>query len=185
MGYNNKTIKGDNIEIVRRTASGRKRKGEPVIRIPWYYDSDAYNMCVPDTAINITKYEDMEWVDLIEDIDEVDSLFIMTELPNYDFIRKMKGLTQLYIYSAPNLEDISFIMDLPRLHYLFINDTSLKDLKPLLKYKRKNKHDSYSLRNVGIIKSKIEKIPPKLLEQSFSQFYVFESPTTVKKLWYN
>lgn len=182
---NNRTIKGDNMEIVRRTASGRKRKGEPVIRIPWYYDSDAYNMRVPDTTIDITKYEDMEWVDLIEDIDEVDSLFIMTELPNYDFIRKMKGLTQLYIYSAPNLEDISFILDLPGLNYLFLNDTSIKDLKPLLKYKRKGKYDNFSLLNVGIVKSKIEKIPPKLLEQRFKQFYVFDGPVEVKKLWYN
>ena len=78
-------------------------------QIPWIYDAHAYNMCneMPERTINVTEGD---WKKEIGDLEEVESLYIMTDLEekDYEIIAGMVNLKALYLYTARELKDISF-----------------------------------------------------------------------------
>ena len=100
--------------------------------MPWYNDGTCFNFQSPDAQINPEKVND------IENPLSVTTLVIGCDLQDYSFIRQMKNLTQLYIYTGTNISDLSFLEGLEKLKQLCVlksHVTSLESLKKLIERK--------------------------------------------------
>lgn len=109
-----------------------KKVQERVYSLPWYSDATCFNFKYPDRQI----YPDM--LRNIKRPSYVETLVIACDLEDYSFIGKMKNLTQLYIYSGNNINDLAFLETLVKLRHLCILNshiTSLDNLKHLIEEK--------------------------------------------------
>lgn len=100
--------------------------------MPWYNDGACFNFKSPDTQIDPEKVNNMDCPL------NVTTLVIDCDLQDYSFISQMKNLTQLYIYTATNISDLSFLEGLEKLKQLCILNshiTSLESLKKLIERK--------------------------------------------------
>lgn len=82
--------------------------------VPWHSDGDAFNMKIPSVSVNVSNYNNMKWIETLGNLEDITSLFIdcdLEETSDYEFIAKLSNLSQLYIYTAKNLSDISFIQN--------------------------------------------------------------------------
>ena len=111
-----------------------KEVEERAYPLPWYSDATCFNFKCPGRQLS---------PDILGDIKRpsyVETLVIACDLEDYSFIGRMKNLTQLYIYSGNNINDLAFLETLVKLRHLCILDshiTSLDSLKSLIvkKYK--------------------------------------------------
>ncbi len=95
--------------------------------LPWDSDSTCYNFRCPDRQI----YPDE--IGKIKRPSYVETLVIACALYDYTFIRRMKNLTQLYIYDGTTLEDISFVENLTKLRQLCIIKSHISSLNSIRK----------------------------------------------------
>lgn len=150
-------------------------------QIPWVYDAHAYNMInnMPKRTIDITNEN---WKQEIGNPEEVESLYILVDLPakDYEIIGQMVNLKALYMYTAKSLEDISFLENLTKLKELMINNSKIKDLSPIAKI-RKKQEGLYptvpwcKLQLVAILKSKVSDLSAFGDKISFSEFLLYKS----------
>lgn len=98
--------------------------------LPWYNDGTGFNFKSPDTQIDPGKVND------IENPLSVRTLVIECDLQDYSFIRQMKNLTQLYIYTGTNISDLSFLEGLEKLKQLCILKSHITSLESLKKTNR-------------------------------------------------
>ena len=94
--------------------AGEKPKGK-YYSFPWRSDAICYNFHVPKIMVPDDRIEEM-----ITDPLEVETLVVTADLEDYDFISKMENLTQIYLYDARHLEDLSAIENLVKLSQLMI-----------------------------------------------------------------
>jgi hypothetical protein len=143
--------------------------------VPWNSDAACYNMKFPKESLNINDYEGDSWMDALGDGAQLQALYIDCDLtPDaYRALGKFTGLEQLFLYTAKELEDISFILNMPRLKYLYISDSKISDLTPvvLLLEKQEKIRNSmkksdfferlgYDLDNVAIVHGRIASLEP-------------------------
>lgn len=95
--------------------------------LPWHSDGTCYNFRCPDRQI----YPDE--IDKIKRPSYVETLVIACDLNDYNFIKGMKNLTQLYIYDGTTLEDISFVENLTKLRQLCIIKSHISSLNSIRK----------------------------------------------------
>ena len=147
-------------------------------QIPWIYDAHAYNMCneMPERTINVTEGD---WKKEIGDLEEVESLYIMTDLEekDYEIIGRMVNLKALYLYTARELKDISFIKELVKLKELLIHRSKVEDLAPIadLRGRQDNPKPWERLMLVAILRSEISDLSPLKDCTHFSEFLLVES----------
>lgn len=91
--------------------------------LPWSSTATCLNFNVPTKTI--TSY------DQIKRPKRIETLVINTELKDYEFIRKMENLTQLYIYRGANIADLSFLKNLVKIRQLCLIGLRVESLKEL------------------------------------------------------
>lgn len=147
-------------------------------QVPWAFDANAYNMdnTLPDITINV---KESDWTSAIGKLDEVESLYIKTELlpEDYEIIGKMAKLKALYIYTAKQLKDISFISNLSDLRELAIFNSCVEDVSPIAQVRGKQNGDYLwdKLRLVAFINSNISDLSPLKEVTRFSEFRLIQS----------
>ncbi len=150
-------------------------------QIPWVYDAHAFNMdnSLPERTIDITNEN---WKQEIGNPEEVESLYILVDLPvkDYEIIRQMVNLKALYMYTAANLEDISFLENLTKLKEIMISNSRVKDLGPIVKVRKKQEELNpdapwWNLQLVAILKSKVSDLSAFGDKISFSEFLLYKS----------
>ncbi len=154
---------------------------ERCYQVPWVYDAHAFNMdnSMPERTVDITNEN---WKQEIGNPEEVESLYILVDLPkeDYDIIRQMVNLEALYMYKAKNLEDISFLENLTKLKEIMISNSRVKDLSPIVKVRKKQEElyptvPWYKLQLVAILKSKVSDLSAFGDKISFSEFLLYKS----------
>lgn len=151
---------------------------ERYFQIPWIYDAYAYNMdnTLPDITINVTKDD---WKTALGNPEEIESLYIKADLvpQDYEIIGQMKNLKALYIYTARQLKDISFISNLLRLKELMISYSCIEDVTPIAQLRRKqNEYSPWNrLMQLAILKSEIRDLSPFKGDTRFSEFQLVQS----------
>ena len=138
------------------------------IGIPWKCDAAAYNMKFPEKHINITSNEQSNWTDQLGNIEEITTIFIGCQLnkKEYEILNKMNNIEEIYIAQAIELDHIEFILDKVKLRSLYIEDSKITDLKPLLSLMNSQqlimKNDKKiffdKLQNVAIVNAEIEEL---------------------------
>ena len=93
---------------------------------PWKYDSNCFNFRRPKECITI------EEIGGIEDKSDVESLVIGCNLTDYSFIEDMVNLRQLFIYSGENVRNLEFLRKLTKLSQVYITNSSVESLAPLV-----------------------------------------------------
>ncbi len=115
-------------------AKAKTKLNNEIYALPWKYDSSCFNFHEPDILIPDTE------IDIITDQEDICTLAVKADLKDYSFIAGMKNLSQLYLYKARHLKDLSFLENLIRLDQICIvhsKVTSLECLDRLLVNKRK------------------------------------------------
>ena len=100
---------------------------------PWKHDSICYNFRMPEECVPA------ESITEIANKNEIESLVIGCDLPDYSFIEDMVNLKQLYIYSGENIHSLGFIKKLNCLTQLYIADSRIEDLNPLIELIKERK----------------------------------------------
>lgn len=95
--------------------------------MPWRSDGTCFSFKGPNEHLRPDEIAN------IGDKSEIESLVISCDLPDYGFISDMVNLQQLYIYSGGNLSDFSFIENLICLRHLFIAESHIGSLEPLVR----------------------------------------------------
>lgn len=105
---------------------------------PWEHDSTCFNFRMTEECVTADR------IDEIENIDDIETLVIGCDLPDYNFIEGMTGLKQLYIYSGESLYSLDFLKNLNDLRQLYIADSHIESLEPLVDLikERKRLYDS-------------------------------------------
>ena len=108
---------------------------DEIYPMPWRSDACCYNFHTPKIFIPDDSIREM-----ITDPLEVETLVVTSDLKDYSFISEMKNLTQLYIYNAKHLWNISFLRELVKLSQICIMNSKvicLDGLNALLVNKKK------------------------------------------------
>jgi len=100
---------------------------------PWKHDSICYNFRMPEECVIADRIGE------ILNKDDIGTLVIGCDLPDYRFIEDMVNLKQLYIYSGENIHSLSFIKKLNCLTQLYIADSHIEDLNPLVELIKERK----------------------------------------------
>lgn len=95
--------------------------------LPWYSDATCFNFHCPDRQIYPDRIKEIKRPSYVE------TLVIACNLDDYTFIRRMKNLTQLYIYIGANIKDLSFLGNLLKLRQLCVLDSHITTLDTLKK----------------------------------------------------
>lgn len=93
--------------------------------LPWKYDSTCFNFKAPKLAVTSPTE--------INSPQEVETLVVACDLPDYHFISKMVNLEQLYLYVGRNINELSFLENLVRIRQLCISGANFKSLDGLVK----------------------------------------------------
>ena len=108
------------------------------IRIPWEQTSHAFNMKTPDIFISPEDLSDKELMDKIKSYNVI-GCYIFTQLDDYSFIAELPNVRDIYIIDGVNIKDLSFLSNLKEWRMLHIERAHLKDLNPIYRstlYKR-------------------------------------------------
>lgn len=118
----------------------------------------------------IINIKNPEWEQSLGELESnITSLYIDVELLGYDFLKRLINIENLYISSATNMYNIDFIRSLSRLKNIFIANSHIESLQPLidilqLQSKLREKESDfmkslkYKLKNVAIIGAEISDI---------------------------
>lgn len=100
---------------------------------PWRHDSTCYNFRMPKEVVTPDE------IDGIEDKSDIETLVIACDLPDYRFLEEMTGLRQLYIYSGANIYDLDFTRHLIHLRQLYVAESHVGSLEPLIELVQEKK----------------------------------------------
>ena len=119
-------------------AIGVTQTGEPVrsIHVPWYYDTNAYNMKTPDIFL---EPGDLLGGELMEELAalKVVGFYAFCPLPDYGVLTLFSMLWDLNLYHAQGITDLDFVTDLPELRMLFLEGATLPNLDLLFGQRRR------------------------------------------------
>ena len=147
-------------------------------RMPCVYKRHSYQLmdCAPICVIDITN---PEWREKMGDLKEIQTLFIMDDLGEKDYLllKEMKNLKILYIHSAEKLKDISFISDLMQLHRLSIQNSQVEDLTPIVELRSKQARGMCGamLDYVALSKSRVKDVSLLVDKCIFREFILEKS----------
>ena len=112
--------------------------GEPVgsIHVPWYHDTQAYNMKTPDVFLEPHDLLDGELMGELSAL-RVVGVYAFCPLPDYTALTLFPDLFDLNLYHAEGLEDLEFTKELPELGMLFLEGARLPNLDPLFTERRR------------------------------------------------
>ncbi len=140
--------------------------------IPWNATASAFNMKTPNESINI-KNNPETWLEMLGDLDEITSLFLACDLKEeeYEFLEKLHHVQQLYMYTAENVTNMNFIKNMIYLNDLYICDSKISDVTPLVELLKTQEEkrstvknwiekEKMTLRNLAIINGQIEDLTP-------------------------
>lgn len=95
--------------------------------LPWKNDAICFNFRGPEEMILADHLDDLG------DLSEIETLVIGCELDDYSFIAGMTNLQQLYIYTAANMSSLDFVENLIRLRQMYVANSHVVSLNPLVK----------------------------------------------------
>ena len=99
--------------------------------IPWKHTSNAFNMKTPNVTISIDDLQDKEIMGEIYKC-KINGCYILTSLSDYSFLSQFHDLWDLFIRCGENINDLSFIRNMPGLFLFYLEDAKLKDIRPLI-----------------------------------------------------
>ena len=139
----------------------------------------AYNM-INSSPTKVINLNDTSWRKRLEkEYTVISSLFIADDLDasDYEIIGNMKKLRSLYIFSAKELKNITFISELISLRHLMICNSSISDITPIATLIKNQNCDTLvgRLACVAIIKSKISDLTALSGIERFSEFILIKS----------
>lgn len=109
------------------TADGKARRS---VRVPWAYDSNAYNMCIPDLYFSPEELADGElWTELQRFT--ILGCYIFCPLEDYSFLTRLPRLRDITICRGRALKNLEFLRATPDWLQLHIEDAVLENLDPL------------------------------------------------------
>ncbi|MBP3854417.1 MAG: hypothetical protein IK990_02235 [Ruminiclostridium sp.] len=100
---------------------------------PWKHDSICFNFRMPEKCVTADSIEELV------SKDDIETLVIGCDLSDYSFIEDMVNLKQLYIYSGTNIYSLDFIKKLNRLSQLYIADSHIETLNPVIELIKERK----------------------------------------------
>ena len=102
--------------------------------IPWNSEAAGFNMHFPETAINITADAETNWINKLGNPEEITAIFIECPLKKieYHILDNMSHIEQIYISNAEELDNIEFLRDKARLKDLYVSDSKISNLNPLV-----------------------------------------------------
>ena len=100
---------------------------------PWKHDSICYNFCMPEECVTADSIRELV------NKDNIEILVIGCDLSDYSFIEDMVNLKQLYIYSGANIYSLEFISKLNRLSQLYVADSRIESLNPVIELIKERK----------------------------------------------
>ena len=147
-------------------------------RMPCVYKQHSCQLmdCAPICVIDITN---PEWREKMGDLKEIQTLFIMDDLDKTDYLllKEMKNLKVLYIHSAEELKDISFIVELVHLHRLTIQNSQVEELSPIIELRCKQERElcGTMLDYVALSKSRVKDVSLLVDKCIFREFILEKS----------
>lgn len=105
------------------------------ISIVWNSTAASFNMKAPTECINAKNYKNLqELYKGLGELDSIETVFLTCNLKKeeYELFYKLHNVKQLYIYTATNIFNMNFIKGMIHLKYLFINDSNISDVTPLV-----------------------------------------------------
>ena len=142
---------------------------------PWKHDSICYNFRMPEECVTADSIGELV------NKDDIEILVIGCDLSDYSFIEDMVNLKQLYIYSGANIHSIDFISKLNRLSQLYIVDSHIETLNPVIELIKERKrlfdletdiHKRLSMMIEGICINSDKELDGKSLKKQ--NFYISE-----------
>ena len=117
---------------------GITQTGEPVrsIHVPWYYDTNAYNMKTPDIFLSPDDTLDEKLMEELAGL-RVVGCYIFCPMENYEFLRVFPDLWDLNLYEARGLKSLEFLQAFPELRMLFLEGATLANLDLLFGVRRR------------------------------------------------
>ena len=142
---------------------------------PWKHDSICYNFRMPEECVTADS--------IAENVnkDDIETLVIGCDLSDYSFIEDMVNLKQLYIYSGANIYSLEFISKLNRLSQLYIAESQIETLNPVVELIKERKrlfdlekdiHKRLFIMIEGICINSDKELDGKLLKKQ--NFYISE-----------
>jgi hypothetical protein len=106
--------------------------GEHVTRgfVPWERTTSAFNMRTPKITLAASDLQNDSIMEALNKCRMI-GCYIFTPLTDYSFISGFTELMDLFILCGENIQDLSFVRDLPELFMFYLEDASLPDVKPL------------------------------------------------------
>lgn len=129
----------------------------------WYNNISSRNTHFPKEYINILNC-DSDWVNQLGNKEDIIGLFITCDLDSIEYLKlgEFYNLQELYIYTANNLEDISFLEKLHYLRDLMIINSKIDNLFPLRNLilrqqtlKAESEKYLHILKNIAIIDAEV------------------------------
>ena len=142
---------------------------------PWKHDSICYNFRMPEECVTADN------VGELVNKDDIETLVIGCDLSDHSFIEDMDNLKQLYIYSGANIYSLEFISKLNRLSQLYIAESQIETLNPVVELIKERKrlfdlekdiHKRLFIMIEGICINSDKELDGKLLKKQ--NFYISE-----------
>lgn len=99
--------------------------------VPWDYTANAYKMKLPKIYISKKDLLDEKLMAKICEF-KVLGCYIFCALDNYDFLNRFTDMSDLNIYDAYNLKDLSFLKSFKECRLLFVANARLKDVNDVV-----------------------------------------------------
>ena len=99
--------------------------------VPWDYTANAYKMKLPKIYISKKDLLDEKLMAKICEF-KVHGCYIFCPLENYDFLNRFTDMSDLNIYQAYNLENLSFLKRFKECRMLFVSKAHLKDINDVV-----------------------------------------------------
>ena len=117
---------------------GITQTGEPVrsIYVPWYFDTNAYNMKTPDIFLSPADTLDGKLLEELAGL-RVVGCYAFCPVEDYDFLRVFPNLWDLNLYKANRLANLDFLQEFPELRMLFLEGVTLANLDSLFGERRR------------------------------------------------
>ena len=100
---------------------------------PWKHDTTCFNFRMPEECVTADSIAG------IVNKDDIETLVIGCDFSDYSFIEDMVNLKQLYIYAGANIYSLGFISKLNCLSQLYIADSRIENLNPLIELIKERK----------------------------------------------
>lgn len=113
------------------TQDGSRRNS---ISVPWSRTASAYNMKTPDIYMTDADLHDPEIRALLSQY-HINGFYTFCPMEDYSILEEFPEIWDLFILYGQNLHDLSFLLKMPQLFMLYVQDAHLPDLDPLFRVK--------------------------------------------------